>query len=163
MSLRYNLANRHSNSFFRLLVLVVLSTIHFLAGYCLPLLSAGAGTFRTSNLNTDQGLSSSRAYSAIEGDDGAIWISTKQGVDRYNGLTVKSYQLPRQHQYSDASGMVIKLCKVRGSLLAYDNKGHLYSYNPVTDMFTERYNLPNLLGGTMVSMRYAAIATAVCG
>lgn len=69
MSLRYNLANRHSNSFFRLLVLVVLSTIHFLAGYCLPLLSAGAGTFRTSNLNTDQGLSSSRAYSAIEGDD----------------------------------------------------------------------------------------------
>ena len=150
MSLRYNLANRHSNSFFRLLVLVVLSTIHFLAGYCLPLLSAGAGTFRTSNLNTDQGLSSSRAYSAIEGDDGAIWISTKQGVDRYNGLTVKSYQLPRQHQYSDASGMVIKLCKVRGSLLVYDNKGHLYSYNPVTDMFTERYNLPNLLGGTMV-------------
>ena len=100
MSLRYNLANRHSNSFLRLLVALALSTIHFLAGYCLPLLSAGTGTFRTSNLNTEQGLASSRAYSAIEGDDGAIWISTKQGVDRYNGLTVKSYQLPRQHQYS---------------------------------------------------------------
>lgn len=62
-----------------------------------------------------------------------MWISTKLGVDRYNGVTVKSYRLPRQRQYSDVSGMVIKLFKSsRGILMAYDNKGHIYAFSPVT-------------------------------
>ena len=38
-----------------------------------------------SNLNTDNGLSSARVYSIVEAEDGAMWISTKRGVDRYNG------------------------------------------------------------------------------
>ena len=82
MSLQYNLENRHSNSFLRLLIVVVLSAVHCLGGWRQPRLSAFPGAFLTSNLNTDHGLSSSRAFSAIEGADGAIWISTKQGVDR---------------------------------------------------------------------------------
>ena len=35
-----------------------------------------------SNLNTDNGLSSARVYSVVEAEDGAMWISTKRGVDR---------------------------------------------------------------------------------
>lgn len=150
MPRQYSVESRHSDRLLRILIAVVLSAIPILGGWSQPRQSAFPGAFLTSNLNTDHGLSSSRAFSAIEGADGAIWISTKQGVDRYNGFAVKSYRLPRAHQYSDASGMVIKLSKVRGNLIAYDNKGHIYSYSPVTDMFTERYDLPSLLGGTMV-------------
>ena len=94
------------------------------------------GTFLTSNINTDQGLSSARAYSVLEGADGAIWIGTKHGVDRYNGLSVKNYLLPGLQHFSDASGVVIKLCKdTRGAIIAYDNKGHIYEYSAVFDMF----------------------------
>lgn len=81
----------------RVLTLLLLIAISLTAGWCQNLVSARHGTFLTSNLNTDQGLSSSRAYSAVESSDGAIWIATKVGVDRYNGFTVKSYRLPRQH------------------------------------------------------------------
>ncbi len=135
----------------RVLTLLLLIAISLTAGWCQNLVSARHGTFLTSNLNTDQGLSSSRAYSAVESSDGAIWIATKVGVDRYNGFTVKSYRLPRQHQYSDASGMVIKLFKASdGTLMAYDNKGHIYGYSPVTDAFTMRHDLTVSLKGTMV-------------
>ena len=40
--------------------------------------------FMIYNLNTDNGLSSPRVYSIVEAEDGAMWISTKRGVDRYN-------------------------------------------------------------------------------
>ena len=43
-----------------------------------------------SNLNTDNGLSSARVYSIVEAEDGAMWISTKRGVDRYNGQQVRN-------------------------------------------------------------------------
>lgn len=150
MSRRHNIGIRHGSNYLPFLMWFVLCTFHFSAGLGQSQLPATPGTFLTTNLNTDHGLSSSRAFSAIEGDDGAIWISTKQGVDRYNGFAVKSYRLPSTHQNSDAGGMVIRLCKFRGAFLAYDNKGHIYSYSPVTDMFTIRYDLPELLGGTMV-------------
>ena len=60
--------------------------------------------FMISNLNTDKGLSSTRVYSIGEAEDGAMWISTKRGVDRYNGQLVSNYTLATEMQYSDASG-----------------------------------------------------------
>ena len=118
-----------------------------------------SGTFLTSNINTDQGLSSARAYSVLEGADGAIWIGTKHGVDRYNGLSVKNYLLPGLQHFSDASGVVIKLCKdTRGAIIAYDNKGHIYEYSAVFDMFVARHNLITTLGGSMVVNEVCAAA-----
>lgn len=132
-------------------ILTVLSVVSFHEAWGQVMPSAGRGSFITSNLNTGQGLSSSRAYSAIKSDDGAIWIFTKTGVDRYNGITVKNYSLPRQHQYSDASGMVIRLLKTTDDgIIAYDNKGHIYCYDTVTDRFILRHDLTAVLGGTMV-------------
>ena len=46
--------------------------------------------FILSNVNTEQGLSSARVYSIIQTEDGAMWISTKRGVDRYNGRQMGS-------------------------------------------------------------------------
>lgn len=60
--------------------------------------------FMVTNLNTENGLSSSRVYSIVEAEDGAMWISTKRGVDRYNGQVVTNYTLATEMQYSDASG-----------------------------------------------------------
>lgn len=37
--------------------------------------------FMLSNFNTDNGLFSSRVYSIVEAEDGAMWISTKRGID----------------------------------------------------------------------------------
>ena len=82
-----------------------------------------------SNVNTDDGLSSARVYSVVEADDGAMWISTKRGVDRYNGQQVRNYTLATDMQFSDACGRNIKLTKdSQQRIYAYDNKGKVYIY-----------------------------------
>ena len=107
--------------------------------------------FMISNLNTDNGLSSYRVYSIVEAEDGAMWISTKRGVDRYNGQSVSNYTLATEMQYSDASGRNIKLTQDHHrQIYAYDNKGKVYIYNKVKDTFVLRCNLLNILGGSIV-------------
>lgn len=104
-----------------------------------------------SNLNTDNGLSSARVYSIVEAEDGAMWISTKRGVDRYNGQQVRNYTLATDMQFSDASGRNIKLTKdSQHHIYAYDNKGKIYIYNKVKDIFQLQVNLMNVLGGSVV-------------
>ena len=104
-----------------------------------------------SNLNTDNGLSSARVYSIVEAEDGAMWISTKRGVDRYNGQQVRNYTLATDMQFSDASGRNIKLTKdSQQHIYAYDNKGKIYIYNKVKDTFQLQVNLLNVLGGSVV-------------
>lgn len=104
-----------------------------------------------SNLNTDNGLSSARVYSIVEAEDGAMWISTKRGVDRYNGQQVRNYTLATDMQFSDASGRNIKLTKdSQQHIYAYDNKGKIYISNKVKDTFQLQVNLLNVLGGSVV-------------
>ena len=104
-----------------------------------------------SNLNTDNGLSSARVYSIVEAEDGAMWISTKRGVDRYNGQQVRNYTLATDMQFSDACGRNIKLTKdSQQHIYAYDNKGKIYIYNKVKDTFQLQVNLLNVLGGSVV-------------
>lgn len=107
--------------------------------------------FMVSNLNTGNGLSSPRVYSIVEAEDGAMWISTKRGVDRYNGQLVSNYTLTTEMQYSDASGRNIKLTQdSHRQIYAYDNKGKVYIYNKVKDTFVLRCNLLDILGGSIV-------------
>ena len=107
--------------------------------------------FMISNLNTDKGLSSTRVYSIVEAEDGAMWISTKRGVDRYNGQLVSNYTLATEMQYSDASGRNIKLTQDHHrQIYAYDNKGKVYIYNKMKDTFVLRCNLQKILGGSIV-------------
>lgn len=104
-----------------------------------------------SNLNTDNGLSSARVYSIVEAEDGAMWISTKRGVDRYNGQQVRNYTLATDMQFSDACGRNIKLTKnSQQHIYAYDNKGKIYIYNKVKDTFEIQVNLLNVLGESVV-------------
>lgn len=104
-----------------------------------------------SNLNTDNGLSSARVYSIVEAEDCAMWISTKRGVDRYNGQQVRNYTLATDMQFSDASGRNIKLTKdSQQHIYAYDNKGKIYIYNKVKDTFQLQVNLMNVLGESVV-------------
>ena len=104
-----------------------------------------------SNVNTVDGLSSARVYSIVEADDGAMWFSTKRGVDRYNGQQVKNYVLATEMQFSDACGRNIKLVKdSRQNIYAYDNKGKVYIYDKVKDTFQLQVNLANVLGGSIV-------------
>ena len=46
-------------------------------------------------MGVPEGLSSQRAYKVCCDADGAMWIATLDGIDRWNGRTMKHYGLER--------------------------------------------------------------------
>ena len=132
-----------NDRFLRIIVFFICSLLN---------LSYAQGAFMLSHINTNQGLSSARVYSIVQAEDGAMWISTKRGVDRYNGLVVKNYELATDNQFSDAcGGRNIKLSEdTHHHIFAYDNKGKVYIYNKVQDAFVLQIDLLKMLGGSLV-------------
>ncbi|MBM6992608.1 MAG: response regulator [Prevotella sp.] len=100
-----------------------------------------------SHLGIEEGLSSARIYSVLEDSDGAMWFSSKSGIDRYNGLNIKNYKLSQTERYSDASGRIIKMVTgMRRQLYAYDNKGNILTYHQSLDRFLPALNLQSVVG-----------------
>lgn len=96
----------------------------------------GHRLFMYEHLGTTDGLSSQRVYSLAEDCHGGIWAGMKNGVARYNGRTLVNYSLPLGTRSTDTGGMIIKmLISPADSIMAYDNKGNIFCYNPAADRF----------------------------
>ena len=50
-------------------------------------------------LGYSEGLSNERVFSIVQDENDAVWIATKIGIDRYNGTSVKSYELQGSQNY----------------------------------------------------------------
>ena len=108
--------------------------------------------FTYSHLGMEDGMHSQRVYSILQTNDGAIWWGTKNGVERYNGVTIRHYQLGEQDKYSNDAGRIIKLLvdeerDSSKSLYAYDDKGFIFVYDAATDRFKLKVNIREMVGG----------------
>lgn len=108
--------------------------------------------FTYSHLGMEDGMHSQRVYSILQTNDGAIWWGTKNGVERYNGVTIRHYQLGEQDKYSNDAGRIIKLLvdeerDSSKSLYAYDDKGYIFVYDAATDRFKLKVNIREMVGG----------------
>ena len=110
-------------------------------------------------LTHSDGLGSHRVFSIIEDRDGAIWISTKSGVDRYNGHEIKNYALTGDFYFGDLAGRMIQLYKDnRGDIWAYDNTGRIYKYSGVYDRFNIELKLGDFIRGNIKLNKYVRSA-----
>lgn len=93
-----------------------------------------------------EGLSNQRVFSIVQDEDGAMWIATKAGIDRYNSSVVKSYALPGKFYYGDMAGRTLRLLydKKQG-LWAYDNTGKIYRYSVELDSFEQYLSLSDFI------------------
>lgn len=90
--------------------------------------------FSSLKFGTEEGLNSLRVFSIATDKSGAIWMGTLDGINRFNGRSMKSYQLGTNQKLSDASGSTTMLAiSPNNSLYAYNNVGQIYKYNLLTD------------------------------
>lgn len=98
------------------------------------------------HIGIDEGMINQRVYSIVQTSDGAVWWTTKAGVDRANGNSVKNYSVVTDAIYSGAAGKVVKIAqteeakKANGkqttdNLYIFDNNGHIFKYNTIQDRF----------------------------
>ena len=110
--------------FYLLFGLVVLSTLSL----------AQEITFQ--KYGVKEGLSSNTVFSTIEDKDGFIWISTEEGVDRFDGLNFKHYSLPKLYEYRTVNRVEYRLkIDSNNQIWLFTIGGLLYNYDPWKDEF----------------------------
>ncbi|MBO7610279.1 MAG: hypothetical protein J6S96_08785 [Muribaculaceae bacterium] len=121
--------------------------ITLLITYATAINAQSVDEFTYSHLGQAEGMSSQRVYSILQTPDGALWWATKRGVERYNGVGIKHYNLGNPLIFSSFAGRTIGLAMNDDSLYAYDNKGCIYTFNGIHDSFDLIIDLSKKFGG----------------
>lgn len=122
-----------------------------------PSLSANSGGnlrdgYRFAHLSSADGLASQRVFSIVEGNDHAIWIATKAGIARYNGITMQHYAITQSsNTYSELTSRIIKLYKSKeGDLYAFTNSGKIFRYDIVSNSFVISSDLTKIFSQDII-------------
>ena len=107
--------------------------------------------FTYSHLGKSEGMLSERVYSLRQSNDGALWWSTKKGVERYNGVSIRHYEMGNLGLFSNNAGLITKLSMSADSvLMAFDNKGGIFVYDEEHDMFQPYVDLTQQFRGDVI-------------
>ncbi len=118
-------------------MLRVLLVLIMLLPACLEMVQAQSNELKFEHLTKEDGLSSSDITSVVQDQQGFIWIGTIDGLNRYDGYTIKTYR----SNLDDSTS----LCDNKISALYVDSEGVLWvgtennglsRYNKDTDSFT---------------------------
>lgn len=91
-----------------------------------------------------QDLSSQTVYSMTTDKQGFVWIATRNGVDRYDGISMRHYHLGNSQMRTMRSGLTTTIyCDSEGRLWAYTERSIIYCYDKKTDSFVEVFNMPD--------------------
>lgn len=104
----------------------------------LPAIAAALGVsdFTFSHLDLTNGLNSQRIYSLKQTADGAVWLTTKNFVARYNGSNIESFHLTEENNYHNLVGCNPRFVQsVDSALQVFDAGGFIYEYNSVQNRF----------------------------
>lgn len=83
-----------------------------------------------------------RTFGIMKDNTGFIWISTRQGIDRYDGKNVKSYSLTDTSGTFDLMGRINTLAKdPTGTLWAFTDQGQIFRYSADADAYQLQIDL----------------------
>lgn len=130
----------------------------------LPVLSATAQVvddFTITHIGAAEGLSSQRIYDIRQTDDGAVWWSNKDNVERYNGVRLKSYHLGSTTTFNHSGGRIFKFAHhtppandkqqpASRPLVVFDNKGGIFTYDEADDDFVQQADLKAMTGSDVL-------------
>jgi len=80
------------------------------------------GSLRFQKLNTADGLNSNVVYVLFQDSNGFIWMGTKEGINRYDGYSIRSFPLPTAFYKNVATQRINSICE--------DQNGHIWFGTP---------------------------------
>lgn len=111
---------------------------------------------RLKHISTHNGLSSERIFNIEKDTKGFMWISTRFGIDRYDGSNIKHYSLMDETGINDLTGRINMVEKDKsGKIWAYTSFGQIFLYDEISDSYrlqidlAGKYSDPLLLNGIL--------------
>ena len=95
-----------------------------------------AAPYSVKSLSVDDGLSQSMAYCILQDSRGFIWIGTQDGLNRYDGKTVKTYRHNPDLPGSPGSDRYFTIWQDSDSRLWFGTQDGISIYSPELDRFS---------------------------
>jgi len=87
---------------------IILALLYFaFSGSCF----SNNGTLRFQKLNTVDGLNSNVVYALFQDSNGFVWMGTKEGINRYDGYSIRSFSLPSAVYKNIAHQRINSICE----------------------------------------------------
>ncbi len=114
--------------------------------FCLLAITTGHTVELFHHLTEEGGLSSRRCFSVQQDKLGYMWISTKLGVDRFDGKNIRHYALPEEYQ-RDYGQLGVNYLRYSpdSTLWVFTEAGLLLCYNEAADRFEVVYSVRDFL------------------
>lgn len=94
------------------------------------------------NISFPEGTTSKTIYKVLKDKHGFIWVSTSNGVERYDGMTFRHYHLGKSKMRTINYGFMVYITKdEQDNIWAYTERSVVNRYNPVKDEFEEVLSL----------------------
>lgn len=93
------------------------------------------------HLGVKDGLSGRQTFNIVQDKKDFLWISTRFGVDRYDGVSIKSYPMSIIYNGSIPIRTIRVLLDKKDNLWAYTDRGTVYRYDNQRDEFVSYVDL----------------------
>jgi PAS domain S-box-containing protein len=101
-------------------------------------------TLKADQININHGLSHNSVYSIIQDNEGFIWFATQNGLDRYDGITIKTYKHDPVDTNSLSSNNFGKIYQDKEGIFWLGTfGGGLNKYDPFARQFTHYRHNPD--------------------
>jgi ligand-binding sensor domain-containing protein len=119
---------------------------------CLLISSSVFGQFKYETLSTAQGLSQGYIWDIIQCKDGFLWMTTKAGLNRYDGYSFKVYSHDAFDPFSISSNITLHLYEDSKGRIWIGSDHGLNIFDKKTERFYRLYHdakNPNSLSGNV--------------
>ena len=108
------------------------------------------------NVSLMEGTSSRTNYKIIKDGAGFLWVSTSNGVERYDGLVFRPYRLGKSHMRSIDDGFMVNIVNDKaGNIWTYSERNIVTKYNPELDAFEVSRRLTEMKDRGSISYLYS--------
>ncbi len=110
---------------------------YFLLGLCalVGLNSYAQKTYRFESITVSNGLSQSSITSIAQDELGYLWVGTQDGLNKFDGYTIKVYRNKHGDTKSLSQNYVTNILVDKTKTIWIATLGHLSKYDPATDGF----------------------------
>lgn len=127
-------------------------TIISLLFCCLSSFAYNSNMYSSLDIGVIDGMSSNTVFKIVKGDDGFIWIATRHGIDMYDGISFKHYEIFKYSLKTIFDGQKILIYKSpNGILWAFTDSGRIFYYDKRSDSFVLYLNTYERLPGALLN------------
>ncbi|WP_158795541.1 two-component regulator propeller domain-containing protein [Pedobacter sp. L105] len=130
--------------------------IHLKILFCCILLlplTGSAQSYYFKQYQTEDGLAHNTVISMIQDRNGFMWIGTKEGLNRFDGYTFKSFKDHHTRFGSIGNNVIASLCEDNNGMIWVGTNHGMFRFDPYSETFTPLSIAPSFISNILVDKK----------